>query len=116
MNALSRWAPRPLVEQPVLMPIKREYQLARLKEQLDNATSGGTVNIFKVTSKNGEPLKELNGNALGLGIDGEDAPGEPDYGIMGMGSRRGSTIAFGLQQPPPQVQRRASAVGNAGRA
>jgi SAGA-associated factor 73 len=114
MNALSRWNPRPLVEQPVLIPIRREYQLARLKEQLDNATSGGTVNIFKVVSKNGEPLKELNSNALG--IDGEDAPGEPDYGIMGLGSRRGS-MAFGLQQPPPsQAQRRPSAVGGVGRA
>ena len=110
MNSLSRWNPRPVVEQPVLMPIKRQYQLARLREQLDNATSGGTVNIFKVVSKNGEPLKEANINALGLNLDVDgDAPGEPDYGIMGMGgSRRSSSIAFGLQQPP--AQRRASAV------
>jgi SAGA-associated factor 73 len=109
MNSLSRWNPRPVVEQPVLMPIKRQYQLARLREQLDNATSGGTVNIFKVVSKNGEPLKEANMNALGLNLDVEDAPGEPDYGIMGMGGpRRGSSIAFGLQQPP--AQRRAPAV------
>ncbi len=107
MNSLSRWNPRPVVEQPVRMTIKRQYQLARLREQLDNATSGGTVNIFKVVSKNGEPLKEANINSLGLNLDGDDAPGEPDYGIMG-GSRRGSSIAFGLQQPP--AQRRASAV------
>lgn len=89
------------------MPIKRQYQLARLREQLDNATSGGTVNIFKVVSKNGEPLKETNINALGLNSDVDDAPGEPDYGFMS-GSRRGSSIAFGLQQPP--AQRRTSAV------
>jgi SAGA-associated factor 73 len=89
------------------MPIKRQYQLARLREQLDNATSGGTVNIFKVVSKNGEPLKEANLNALGLNLDVDDAPGEPDYGFMS-GSRRGSSIAFGLQQPP--AQRRVSAV------
>jgi SAGA-associated factor 73 len=109
MNSLSRWNPRPVVEQPVLMPIKRQYQLARLREQLDNATSGGTVNIFKVVSKNGEPLKEANINALGLNLDAEDAPGEPDYGFMGMGGpRRGSSISFGLQQTP--VQRRPSAV------
>jgi SAGA-associated factor 73 len=108
MNSLSRWNPRPIVEQPVLMPIKRQYQLARLREQLDNATSGGTVNIFKVVSKNGDPLKETNGNAIGLGIDGEDAPGEPDYGIVGVGgSRRASSVSFGLQQPP---QRRTSGV------
>jgi SAGA-associated factor 73 len=108
MNALSRWNPRPVIGQPLLMPIKRQYQLARLREQLDNATSGGTVNIFKVVSKNGEPLKEANLNALGLNMDVDDAPGEPDYGFMS-GSRRGSSIAFGLQQPPP-AQRRASGV------
>jgi SAGA-associated factor 73 len=112
MNSLSRWNPRPFVEQPVLMPIKRQYQLARLREQLDNATSGGTVNIFKVVSKNGVPLAEVNGNAVSLGLDGEDAPGEPDYGIMGMGgSRRNSSISYGMGQVPGQAQRRASQVG-----
>lgn len=109
MNSLSRWNPRPIVDQPILMPIKRQYQLMRLREQLDSATSGGTVNIFKVVSKNGEPLKEANMNALGVNMDGEDAPGEPDYSIIGVGaSRRGSSVSFGLQQPPSQIQRRAS--------
>ncbi len=112
MAALGKWNPQPLVPQPILMPIKRKYQLERLRDQLDNATSGGTVNIFKVVKKNGENLENINQNPLNLGLYGEDAPGEPDD-AMGMGgSRRGSSISFGLQQPPTQAQRRASSISN----
>jgi SAGA-associated factor 73 len=100
MAALSHWKPQPFVPQPAnVLPIKRQYQLARLREQLDNATSGGAVNIFKVVSKNGARLPEL---------DGDDAPGEPDFGVgANQGSRR-TSLAFGLQQPPSQTQRRPS--------
>jgi hypothetical protein len=97
MSALSKWNPQPVIAQPILMPIKRQYQLARLREQLDNATSGGTVNIFKVVSKNGVKLPDLD-------ADDEDAPGEADYG---MGNRRPSA-GLGLQQAPNQAQRRVS--------
>lgn len=101
MAALSKWNPQPVIPQPILMPIKRQYQLARLREQLDNATSGGTVNIFKVVSKNGVKLPEVD-------ADGEDAPGELDYAMaVGQANRRTSS-GFGLQQPPTQAQRRAS--------
>lgn len=114
MSALSKWNPQPLVPQPVLMPIKRQYQLARLREQLDNATSGGTVNIFKVASKNGEPLavKEIIGD--------EDAPGERDeaFGLgMSVGAAQGGAQAarrqnsgFGAGQVP--AQRRASSISS----
>jgi SAGA-associated factor 73 len=121
MTALGRWNPRPVVDQPVLMPIRRAYQLARLREQLDNATNGGTVNIFKVVSKNGEPLRDVNGNVLANGIDGEDAPGEPDFGIgssmMGGGAggpSRKSSTASAIQPPSAtsQAQRKASIVSN----
>jgi SAGA-associated factor 73 len=95
MSALSKWNPQPVVPQPVLIPIKLKYQLARLREQLDNATSGGTVNIFKVASKNGEPfpVRDLAGD--------EDAPGERDesYGVG---------MAGGAAQPGVQGVRRQS--------
>jgi len=103
MSALSHWRPQPLVPQPVLMPIKRQYQLARLREQLDNATSGGTVNIFKVVSKNGENLSP---------DDAEDAPGEPDYGINGVQPPRRGSSNFGIAQSQAQAQRKASTVSN----
>ncbi|KAL3291943.1 peroxisomal adenine nucleotide transporter 1 [Colletotrichum asianum] len=48
MSALAHWNPQPVVPQPVLNPIKRQYQLARLHEQLQMATNGGRTNIFKV--------------------------------------------------------------------
>lgn len=99
MGALAHWRPQPVVPQPVLVPIKEVYRLQRLREQLDNATSGGTKNIFKVISKNGVPLPDA---------DSEDAPGDPDYGINGMGGSRRSSNTFGLQQVPSHAQRKAS--------
>lgn len=85
------------------MPIKRRYHLERLREQLDNATSGGTVNIFKVATKNGIRLPEAD-----LDDDG-DAPGETDFPMGGMGgSRRQSSVSFMGQTPqrrPSQASR-----------
>lgn len=117
MSALKTWNPQPLVPQPVLMPVKRRYQLERLKEQLDNATSGGTVNIFKVVTKNGNPL--LGDDVPGGERMEDDAPGEADYGNGngfatgsgisgggGGGSRRpSSSVQFGGQQQQPQQRR-----------
>lgn len=106
MTALKTWNPQPLVAQPVIIPIKRRYQLERLKEQLDNATSGGTVNIFKVVSKNGIRLPEAD-------IEEEDdAPGEADFGNpLGIpGIRRQSSVG-GIV--PPTVQRKSSQASKA---
>ncbi|ELR06936.1 hypothetical protein GMDG_02306 [Pseudogymnoascus destructans 20631-21] len=84
MSALSKWNPQPYLPQPVLMPIKRQYQLARLREQLDNATSGGTVNIFKVARR--EVVAE---------VGEEDAVGERDEGFVGGGRRGGVGWGWG---------------------
>lgn len=107
MSALSKWNPQPLVPQTVLMTQKRQYQLARLREQLDNATSGGTVNIFKVVSKNGVPLPDPDA------ADGDDAPGEPEYAAAITPGARKPSVAFGLQQVPTPAQRRASQAARA---
>jgi SAGA-associated factor 73 len=125
MASLSHWAPRPWIDQAPLLPIKRRYQLARLREQLDNATSGGTVNIFRVTSKNGVELppqgpqgpQVFRDGAGGSVFDGEDAPGEVDYGagFGGVASRRGSVVGGGGFGAPAIAlpQRRGSLVGHA---
>ena len=92
MTALSKWNPQPYLPQPVLLPIKRQYQLARLREQLDNATSGGTVNIFKVARKNGEVLE----------VGEEDAPGERDE-VFSLGGVRRQGSGFGQGRRPGEV-------------
>ncbi|KAJ9154752.1 SAGA-associated factor 73 [Pleurostoma richardsiae] len=112
MSALARWNPQPVVPQPVFTPIKRQYQLARLHEQLQTATNGGRVNIFRVVGYGAQRLPE-NHPAL---LDSEDAEGEPDPGAMMMGgggmmggvSRRSSS--FSLAGPP---QRRPSVTSRA---
>jgi len=101
MGSLALWNPQPLVPQPVLSPIKRQYQLARLHEQLQMATNGGRTNIFKVVGYGRQRLADGHPSLLG---DFEDAPGEPDSGIIGFSLSRGSS-SFGLQ---PSPQRRPS--------
>ncbi|KAH8669316.1 SCA7, zinc-binding domain-containing protein [Ilyonectria robusta] len=49
IGALAEWNPQPLIPQPLFTPIKRQYQLARLHEQLQMATDGGRTNIFRVS-------------------------------------------------------------------
>ncbi|OHF00591.1 hypothetical protein CORC01_04130 [Colletotrichum orchidophilum] len=100
MSALAHWKPQPVVPQPVLIPIKRQYQLARLHEQLQMATNGGRTNIFKV---NGFGAQRLPHGHPGL-IDTEDAPGEPDTAEMNFGGARRSS-SFSMQSHP---QRRPS--------
>jgi SAGA-associated factor 73 len=135
MPAFKRFGINPLVQQPVLEPIQVKYDRERLQHELNVATDYGKKNIFKVVSKNGVPLEELgigpgpeNGFVYGIpqgiaalyhphphtGIiaGSEDAPGEPDTVMGGMGSRNGSA-AFGLQQPPMGGQRRASTASRA---
>ncbi|KJK75430.1 hypothetical protein H634G_08793 [Metarhizium anisopliae BRIP 53293] len=79
MSALSHWHPQPLIPQPVFTPIKRQYQLSRLHEQLQLATNGGRTNIFHVVGYGAQKLPEGH---PGL-VEGEDAPGEPDIGALG---------------------------------
>jgi hypothetical protein len=64
MIALAHWAPAsaPLIPTVPLAPQRRRYQLARLREQLSNATSGGTINIFGVGFKNGIPVPAAVGD------------------------------------------------------
>lgn len=81
MSALANWRPKPLVPQPIFVPIKRQYQLARLKEQLGMATNGGRTNIFAVQSVNPTTINAIPESTLAL-IDGEDAPGEPDSAVV----------------------------------
>ncbi|KAK3333382.1 SCA7, zinc-binding domain-containing protein [Cercophora scortea] len=96
MGALAHWNPQPVVPQPVFQPIKRQYQLARLHEQLQTATNGGRINIFKVSGLGAQRLPEGH---PGL-FDNDDAPGEPDTAMMGSFSRRSSS-SFSLSGPPP---------------
>ncbi|KAH6983945.1 SCA7, zinc-binding domain-containing protein [Ilyonectria destructans] len=53
IGALTQWNPQPLIPQPLFTPIKRQYQLARLHEQLQMATDGGRTNIFRVSGYGG---------------------------------------------------------------
>ena len=98
MGALARWNPQPVVPQPVFAPIKRQYQLSRLHEQLQAATNGGRVNIFGVVGYGAQRLPEGHPGLL----DSEDAPGEPDPAVMGPFSRRSSS--YSVSGAPPQRQ------------
>lgn len=102
MSALANWRPQPVVPQPVFQPIRRQYQLARLREQLHTATNGGRVNIFRVVGYGAQRLPDGHPGLL----DNEDAPGELDTGAMSI-SRRSSS--FGIAAPPrrPSVTSRA---------
>jgi SAGA-associated factor 73 len=104
MGALAQWKPVPVVQPPVLMPIKRHYQLSRLHEQLQTATNGGRVNIFKVVGYGAQRLPPDHPSLY----EQEDAFGEPDPAVMGSFSRRSSTFSIA---PPPQ--RRPSVTGRA---
>ncbi|KAK0722475.1 SCA7, zinc-binding domain-containing protein [Lasiosphaeria miniovina] len=109
MSALAHWNPQPVVPQPVFAPIKRQYQLARLHEQLQAATNGGRVNIFKVVGFGAQRLPENHpANQANNLYDNDDAQGEPDTAVMGNFSRRSSS--FSLSGPPqrrPSVSSRA---------
>ncbi|OTB04924.1 hypothetical protein M426DRAFT_11020 [Hypoxylon sp. CI-4A] len=105
MSALARWNPQPVIPQPVFAPIKRTYQLARLREQLQTATNGGRTNIFKVVGFGAQKLPE---NHTDLSMDLDDAPGEPDLGMMGgMGVRRSSSFSMQANSRRPSVVSRA---------
>ncbi|KAI1108363.1 SCA7-domain-containing protein [Nemania sp. NC0429] len=101
MGALARWNPQPVLPQPIFTPIRRTYQLARLREQLQTATNGGRTNIFKVVGLGVQKLADMSHDGMEL-----DAPGEPDLSMM-HGVQRSSS--FGMQAAPrrPSVSGRA---------
>ncbi|PNY24236.1 SAGA-associated factor 73 [Tolypocladium capitatum] len=97
MGALAHWNPQPLMPQPIFTPIKRQYQLARLHEQLQMATNGGRTNIFQVAGYGAQKLPDGHPGMF----DGEDAPGEPDVGnLVFPGSAR--SASFALNTAPPR--------------
>ena len=95
MSALSNWKPQPVVPQPVFMPIRRQYQLSRLHEQLQMATNGGRTNIFAVTGFGAQKMPEPQTVLL----DGEDAPGEVDMTMAGFGNTS-RAASIGGSVPP----------------
>ncbi|KAI0199985.1 SCA7, zinc-binding domain-containing protein [Astrocystis sublimbata] len=105
MSALARWNPQPVLPQPAFAPIRRTYQLARLREQLQTATNGGRTNIFKVVGLGVQKLaNNTNANHGGDAMD-LDAPGEPDGpGAHGGGNNNNAAAArrsssFSMQAP-----------------
>ncbi|KAI0399593.1 SCA7, zinc-binding domain-containing protein [Xylaria palmicola] len=82
MGALARWNPQPVLPQPVFTPIRRTYQQARLREQLQTATNGGRTNIFKVVGFGVQ--KKMADAGAGQDVMDLDAPGEPDVSSMSM--------------------------------
>ncbi|KAF4984385.1 hypothetical protein FZEAL_429 [Fusarium zealandicum] len=96
MGALAQWKPQPVMPQPVFAPIKRQYQLARLHEQLQMATNGGRTNIFAV---NGYGAQKLPEGHPGL-QESEDAPGEIDLGVVGFGNAARASSTFAPSRQP----------------
>lgn len=88
MGALATWKPQPVIPQPTFAPIKRQYQLARLHEQLQMATNGGRTNIFAVSGFGAQKLPEGHPGLQ----ESEDAPGELDLGVVGFGARTTATF------------------------
>ncbi|KAH7342194.1 SCA7, zinc-binding domain-containing protein [Rhexocercosporidium sp. MPI-PUGE-AT-0058] len=110
---LLNWNPQPVVSALVQIPIERQYQKQRLREQMMNATNGGTINIFKVRGFGAQKLRpdhphfverEFPGE-----IEGEPRPQIPlTDGMAAVAARRAS--GFNMQLP---LQRKSS--GNAQR-
>ncbi|TGJ84655.1 hypothetical protein E0Z10_g4086 [Xylaria hypoxylon] len=101
MSALARWNPQPVLPQPIFTPIRRTYQLARLREQLQTATNGGRTNIFKVVGLGVQKLADMNHDGMDL-----DAPGEPDVSMM-HNARRSSSFSMQAASRRPSVNSRA---------
>ncbi|CAN8097073.1 unnamed protein product [Discula destructiva] len=102
MSALKNWNPQPIVPQPQLNFLKRETQLARLRQQLDAATDHGRKNIFKVKGWGAQRLPPGHpGHRPPVpvlpGMDQEDADGEeedlPMAGSAVTGGARSATFA-----------------------
>ncbi|RWA08050.1 hypothetical protein EKO27_g7044 [Xylaria grammica] len=102
MSALARWNPQPVLPQPIFTPIRRTYQLARLREQLQTATNGGRTNIFKVVGLGVQKLADAN-HQDGMDLD---APGELDVSMM-HNARRSSSFSMQAASRRPSVSSRA---------
>lgn len=100
MSALARWNPQPVLPQPIFAPIKRTYQIARLREQLQTATNGGRTNIFKVVGLGVQKLADMHHDAMDL-----DAPGEPDVSMM-QNAQRSSSFSIQAASRRPSVASR----------
>ena len=106
MSALARWNPQPVIPPPIFQPIKRTYQLARLHEQLQQATNGGRTNIFKVNGLGAQRIPESHND---YSMDLDDAPGE-EQDIVMMGApdaRRSSSFSIQAASRRPSVASRA---------
>lgn len=108
---LSNWNPQPVVPALVLIPIERQYQKQRLREQMMNATNGGTINIFKVKGLGAQKLcpdhPHFTERDIPADIDGEPRPQIPlGDGMAAVAARRASS--FNMQLPP---QRKSSGTG-----
>jgi len=106
MSALARWNPQPVIPPPIFQPIKRTYQLARLHEQLQQATNGGRTNIFKVNGLGAQRVPESHND---YSMDLDDAPGE-EQDIVMMGApdaRRSSSFSIQAASRRPSVASRA---------
>lgn len=95
MSALKNWTRnlQPVVPQPQLNFLKREVQVARLRQQLDAATDNGRKNIFKVSGYGAQRLPPGHPGhrppvPMLPAMDQEDAPGEEeDVPLIGTGAR-----------------------------
>ncbi|KAJ5039081.1 uncharacterized protein L3040_006751 [Drepanopeziza brunnea f. sp. 'multigermtubi'] len=96
---LANWNPQPVVPPLELMPIERQYQKARLREQMMNATNGGTVDIFKVISLGAQKLPPGHPHLLELAAHApaESAGHDPlANGMDGAAARRASGFSMSL--------------------
>ncbi|KAG9255209.1 SCA7, zinc-binding domain-containing protein [Emericellopsis atlantica] len=110
MASLAKWRPQPVVPQPVFQPIRRQYQHQRLHEQLAVATNGGRTNIFAVRNYQRPatatiipemqmlpqpppppPLQQQQ-QFQPMMLDGEDAPGEMDIGMINFTNPTGPPV------------------------
>merc|ERR1711939_1080190 len=99
---LANWAPQPVVPPLISIPIERQYQKQRLREQMMNATNGGIINIFKVKGFGAQKLRPDHPHLLerepGDG-DGEAKAQNPlSDGMAAVAARRAS--GFNMQLPP----------------
>ncbi len=114
MSALAHWKPQPIIPQPIVTSIRRQYQLARLHEQLQTATNGGRVNIFKVVGYGAQRLPEghpgllmMDATAAASVVD--DATGEPETAVLAGSdfSRRSSSFSISAGPRRPSITSRA---------
>lgn len=108
MQGLSAWDPQPVVEAPVQVPIAKQYQLARLREQMMNATNNMAINIFAVKGYGRQKLPEDHPGYVNPGHTDQPAI-LPDGDLSGdaetVVSRRASSFVMNLptQRRPSQT-------------